>query len=106
MEIVGNATRVTIYIGESDRWQRKPLYSAILELLRREGCAGATVTRAIAGFGAHSRIHSAAIVRLSEDLPLIIQWVDHPRRVDRVMSSLVQMVAEGLITVEPGWSRS
>lgn len=101
MEIVGTATKVTIYIGESDRWQRKPLYSAILELLRREGCAGATVTRAIAGFGAHSRIHSASIVRLSEDLPLVIEWIDHPRRVERIMPALVEMVAEGLITVQP-----
>ena len=101
MEIVGTATKVTIYIGDSDRWHGRPLYSALLEMLKGEGCAGATVTRAIAGFGAHSRIHSASIMRLSEDLPLVIEWIDHPDRVERVMPRLAEMVAEGLITVQP-----
>jgi CBS domain-containing protein len=100
MEIVGTATKVTIYIGESDRWRQKPLYLAILEMLKQEGCAGATVNRGIAGFGAHSRIHSASIVRLSEDLPLTIEWVDDPDRVERVMPRLVEMVSEGLITTQ------
>ena len=101
MEIVGTATKVTIYIGESDRWRQKPLYLAILEMLKQEGCAGATVNRGIAGFGAHSRIHSASIVRLSEDLPLTIEWVDDPDRVERVMPRLIEMVSEGLITAQP-----
>ena len=101
MEIVGTATKVNIYIGDSDRWRGRPLYSALLEMLKAEGCAGATVTRAIAGFGAHSRIHSASIMRLSEDLPLVIEWVDHPDRVGRIMPRVVEMVAEGLITVQP-----
>ncbi len=100
MEIEGQARKVTIYIGESDRWQRKPLYVAILEMLKTENCAGATVTRALAGFGAHSRIHTATIVALSSDLPLIIEWVDNPARVDRVMPRLQEMVREGLITVQ------
>jgi CBS domain-containing protein len=101
MEIVGTATKVTIYIGESDRWRQKPLYLAILEMLKQEGCAGATVQRGLAGFGAHSRIHSASIVRLSEDLPLTIEWIDDPDRVERVMPRLVEMVSEGLITTQP-----
>jgi len=99
MEILGQAKKVTIYIGESDRWQRKPLHVAILEMLKREGCAGATVTRALTGFGAHSRIHTASLVDLSADLPLIVEWVDNPARVERVMPSLREMVIEGLITV-------
>ncbi|MBU0609461.1 MAG: DUF190 domain-containing protein [Armatimonadetes bacterium] len=99
MEIVGQAKKVTIYIGESDRWQRKPLHAAILEMLKREGCAGATVTRALAGFGAHSRIHTASLVDLSADLPLIVEWVDNPARIERVMPRLREMVIEGLITV-------
>jgi CBS domain-containing protein len=99
MEIVGLAKKVTIYIGESDKWQRKPLYRAILEMLKKEDCAGATVTRALAGFGAHSRIHTASLVDLSADLPLIIEWVDNPARVERVMPRLREMVIEGLITV-------
>jgi CBS-domain-containing membrane protein len=101
LQTIGQATCVTIYIGESDKWGHTPLYTAILELLRREDCAGATVTRGLAGFGAHSRIHSASIMRLSEDLPLVVEWVDLPERVERVMPKLVEMVAEGLITVHP-----
>ena len=61
MEIVGTATKVTIYIGESDRWSQKPLYMAILEMLKSEDCAGATVLRGLAGFGAHSRIHTCLL---------------------------------------------
>lgn len=99
MEIIGLAKKVTIYIGESDRWGHKPLYAAILELLKQENCAGATVTRALAGFGAHSRIHTASLVALSTDLPLVIEWVDNPDRVERVMPRLREMVVEGLITV-------
>lgn len=100
MEIVGLAKKVTIYIGESDKWGRKPLHLAILEMLKAENCAGATVTRALAGFGAHSRIHAASLVDLSADLPLVIEWVDNPARVERVMPRLRQMVLEGLITVQ------
>ncbi len=100
MEIVGTATKVTIYIGESDRWGQKSLYMAILELLKAEDCAGATVTRGIAGFGAHSRIRTASIVDLSADLPLIVEWVDDPARVARLMPRLVEMVAEGLIACQ------
>jgi len=99
MEIIGLAKKVTIYVGESDRWGHKPLHLAILEMLRQEDCAGATVTRALAGFGAHSRIHTASLVDLSADLPLVIEWVDSPARVERVMPRLREMVAEGLITV-------
>lgn len=98
MEILGTATQVTIYIGESDRWGQKPLYMAILELLKKEDCAGATVTRGVSGFGAHSRIRSASIVALSTDLPLRIEWVDDPARVDRILPRLIEMTPEGLIT--------
>jgi CBS domain-containing protein len=100
MEIIGTATRVTIYIGESDRYGGKPLHMAILQLLKAEDCAGATVMRGLAGFGAHSRIRTATIVDLSADLPLVVVWVDDPARVDRIMPRLVEMVTEGLITCE------
>jgi len=99
MQIVGTAKKVTVYIGESDRWRRKPLYLSILEMLKQEDCAGATVTRGLAGFGAQSRIHSASLVALSADLPLVIEWVDSPARVERVMPRLREMIVEGLITV-------
>ena len=100
MEIIGLAKKVTVYIGESDRWGRKPLHTAILAMLKEEDCAGATVTRAISGFGAASRIHTASIVDLSADLPLVIEWVDNPARINRVMPRLREMVAEGLIIIQ------
>jgi CBS domain-containing protein len=100
MQIKGRAQKVTIYIGESDKWKNKPLYMAILEMLKAEDCAGATVTRGLAGFGAHSRIHTASVVALSADLPLVIEWVDSPTRIERVMPRLQEMVIEGLMTVQ------
>lgn len=100
MDILGPATKVTLYIGESDRWRGKPLHMAILELLKSTDCAGATVTRGIAGFGCHSRIRTASIVDLSADLPLVVEWVDDPARVEQVMPQLAQMVTKGMITTQ------
>lgn len=100
LSIQENAKRISIYIGESDRWQGKPLYAAILEMLKSKGIAGATVTRGVAGFGAHSRIHTAAILRLSEDLPLRIEVVDSPEKVAEALEAITPMVREGLVTVE------
>jgi CBS domain-containing protein len=100
LEIGKTARRLIIYLGESDRWQGRPLYAALLEALRTEGVAGATVTRGVAGFGAHSRIHTAAILRLSEDLPLRIEVIDSPDKIDRAIEVIAPMVREGLITVD------
>lgn len=100
MQVLGKAKKVTIYIDESDKWKHKPLHTAILDRLKAEDCAGATITRAVAGFGAHSRIHTAGMVALSANLPLIIEWVDSPSRVERVMPQLRPMVSEGLITIQ------
>src|SRR5206468_9334458 len=83
MNIVGRGRRVRIYTGETAQWGRQPLFLAVLEFLRSEGAAGATVTRGAAGFGATSRIHTATLFRLSEDLPMVIDWVDAPERVER-----------------------
>ncbi|HMM42819.1 MAG TPA: DUF190 domain-containing protein [Thermomicrobiales bacterium] len=99
MKIQGPGKWLRVYIGESDRWHGKPLFQAIVEMLRREGVAGATVLRGIEGFGAHSRIHTARILRLSEDLPLVIDVVDSAERIERVLPLLDDMVDEGLITV-------
>ncbi|HBY47540.1 MAG TPA: DUF190 domain-containing protein [Thermomicrobiales bacterium] len=99
MKIQGPGKWLRVYIGESDRWQGKPLFQAIVEMLRREGVAGATVLRGIEGFGAHSRIHTARILRLSEDLPLVIDVVDSAERIERILPMLDDMVNEGLITV-------
>ena len=95
-----DAQRLAIYIGESDRWRGKPLYAAILETLKKEKIAGATVVRGVAGFGAHSHIHTAAILRLSEDLPLIIHAIDTPEKIEKAIELVSPMVSEGLVTVE------
>lgn len=99
--IEGEQQLVRIFIGESDRWHHRPLYTALLERLRSEGFAGATVTRAVAGFGAHSVIHTAQILRLSEDLPMIVEVVDTAEQVERLKPILDEMVGEGLVTIEP-----
>src|SRR5512141_2611263 len=93
--------RLSIILGESDSWRGRSLYLSILETLRRGGIAGATVTRGIAGCGAHSRIHTDAIERLSMDLPVLITVVDSPENIERAISLVKPMVREGLITVDP-----
>lgn len=100
MQLQGKAVRVTIYIGESDHFESKSLHMAILNFLKQEGAAGATVLRGLAGFGAHSRIHTATLVDLSADLPIRVEWIDQPELVQRLLPQLRQMVNDGLITVE------
>lgn len=100
MQLQGQATRVTIYIGESDHYGGRTLYMALLEFLRKAGAAGATVTRGVAGFGAHSRIHTATIETLSVDLPVRLEWIDLPERVERLLPAVRRMVNDGLIIVE------
>ena len=99
MQMQGKARCVTIYTGEEDSHQGRPLYTVLLEFLRREGAMGATVTRGLAGFGARSRIHTANIVNLSSDLPIKLEWIDHPEQVNRLMPLIRAMVGDGLITV-------
>jgi CBS domain-containing protein len=96
----GLGKRVTIYMGETDQWHQQPAFMAILEFLRREGCAGATVERGLAGFGANSRIKTASILDISLDLPVVITWIDRPDRVERILPQLAQMAPAGLITIE------
>jgi CBS domain-containing protein len=100
MNIVGRGRRVRIYAGETTQHGSQPLFMALLEFLRAEGAAGATVVRGVAGFGATSRLHTATLLRLSEDLPMVLDWVDTPERVERLLPHLREMVTEGLITVE------
>jgi len=96
----GDQLLVRIFIGESDKWHHQPLHVALLERLRRDGFAGATVTRAVAGFGAHSVVHTAHILRLSQDLPVIVEVVETEAQVERLKSILDEMVTEGLVTIE------
>ena len=96
-----NTLRLKIYIGENDRWGRKPLYKAIVEKLREMGIAGATVYRGIYGFGKKSRVHSADVMRLSTDLPLIIEVVDRGYKIEKAICEIKPMIKDGMITVEP-----
>jgi PII-like signaling protein len=89
-----------IFIGESDRWQGLPLYEAIVQEARKRGLAGATVFKGFEGFGAHSRIHTARILRLSEDLPIVVEIVDTEEKIQGFLAVLDGMVKEGLATVE------
>jgi len=100
MKIEGEGKLVRIFIGESDRWHGKPLYQAIVERVREEGLAGATVLRGIEGFGADSRLHTARLLRLSEDLPVVIEIVDSAEQIERILPALDEMVGEGMVTVE------
>ena len=100
MRLEGEGKLLRLFIGESDRWHGKPLYQAIVERVRREGLAGATVVRGIEGFGADSRLHTSRILRLSEDLPMVIEIVDTPEQIDRVVPILDEMVGEGMLTLE------
>lgn len=100
MDIVGRGKRVQIFIDERDSVHGKALHTVILERLHAEGAAGATVTRGIAGYGAHSRIHSGHLADLAAPLPLVITWVDAPDRVERLLPAICALVREGLVTVE------
>jgi len=89
-----------IFIGESDRHGHRPAWQAIVELARAEGLAGATVLRGVAGFGHSSRLHTATILRLSEDLPIVVEIVDTAERIDAFLPRLEPLVQGGLITLE------
>jgi uncharacterized protein len=100
VRLEGEGKLLRLFIGESDTWHGKPLYQAIVERVREEGLAGATVLRGIEGFGADSHLHTSRILRLSEDLPIVIEIVDTPEQIDRVVPILDEMVSEGMLTLE------
>lgn len=97
MRLAGPAKWLRIYIGERDHWHGKPLYLAIVELFRREGLAGATVYRGLAGYGASGHLHTTRIVQLSIDLPIVIEAIDTPEKIAEVLPKIDEMVSEGLI---------
>ncbi|MGE5361787.1 MAG: DUF190 domain-containing protein [Bacteroidales bacterium] len=101
MKIPTEGKLLRVFIGEADRWHGRPLYEAIVDEARKGGLAGATVWKGSLGFGAHSRMHTAKILRLSEDLPVIIEIVDAAEKIEAfVRDHLDGMVQEGLVTVE------
>jgi PII-like signaling protein len=101
VKLDGAAVRLTVYVGESDRWHHRPLYTEIVHRAHAAGLAGASVLRGIEGYGASSRIHTARLLSLSEDLPVVVIIVDTEERVWAFLPQLDELVAEGLVTVEP-----
>ncbi len=100
MMFTGRGKQLNIYFGETDQYEHKALYLSLIELLRREGCSGATATRGIAGFGASSLIHTSAILRLSMDMPITITVIDRPARIDRVIAAVREMAPNALVTAQ------
>ena len=98
--LLGDQILMRIFIGETDRYEHKPLYEALVELLRREGFAGATVLRGVSGFGAHRVYHSQKLLDLSADLPMVVEGVDTPEKIDAIMPRINDMMAGGMITLE------
>lgn len=100
MKLEGEAKLLRIFVGESDRHGGRPLYEAIVLEAKRQGLAGATVFKGFMGFGAHSRIHTAKVLQLSEDLPVMIEIVDTEEKIRAFLPFLDGMVKEGLVTLE------
>ncbi|MFE6823337.1 DUF190 domain-containing protein [Streptomyces sp. NPDC057690] len=99
--LTGTALRLTVFVGENDTWHRKPLYTEIVHRARAAGLAGASVFRGIEGFGASSLIHTSRLLSLSEDLPVAIVVVDTEERVRAFLPELDELVAEGMVTLDP-----
>lgn len=99
-QLKGEQTLIRIYIGESDKHGSKALYESIVEILHREKTSGVTVLRGITGFGPRSQVHTSHILRLSQDLPIVIEIVDSQENIDRVLPMIEPLVQNGLITSE------
>jgi PII-like signaling protein len=100
MKLEGEGVLVRIFIGDSDRHEGIPLYEAVVQRAREKGLAGATVFRGFEGFGAHSLVHTSRILRLSEDLPIVIEIVDQKEKIDAFLPELDSLIQEGLVTTE------
>jgi len=100
MNLPPNGQLLRIFIGESDKHQGKPLYEWLVIQAKEQGLAGATVLRGLMGFGANSRIHTSKILRLSLDLPIVVEIVDTPEKIQLFLGSIETVVKEGLVTLE------
>ena len=96
----GERTLMRIHIGESDKWHGKPLYEGIVEMLRKEGFSGVTVLRGVGGYGGSSVYHTDKILRLSQDLPIVLEIVETTERIEQILPRMDAMVEGGLITLE------
>jgi uncharacterized protein len=99
MKVEMDARLVTIYVNSTDQWHGRALYTAIVQLCQQMGIAGASVTRCVEGYGAGHQLHTARLLELSENLPVRIEIVDLPERIDPLLASLPTMIGEGLVTV-------
>ena len=100
MKIPADGKLLRIFIGEADRWRGQSLHEAIIQLARKERMAGATAIKGFMGFGCKSHMHTAKLLRLSEDLPIVIEMVDSEEKINKFLPHLDEMVKEGLITLE------
>ncbi len=96
----GDRTLMRIHVGESDRWQGRLLYQAIIDLFRKEGVYGATVLRGVGGYGSSSHYHTDKVLRLSQDLPIIIEVVEYTERIEKLLPRLDEMIDGGMVTLE------
>jgi PII-like signaling protein len=99
MKIEVDAKMVTIFVNSTDQWHGRPLYTAIVQLCQEKGIAGATVIRCVEGYGASRHLHTTRLLELSENLPLRIDVVDLPERIEPLLTALGEMIGEGLVTV-------
>src|SRR3989338_3642890 len=100
MKIPEEGKLLRIFIGEQDKWHHEPLYEAIIHLAKKEGLAGATAIKGFIGFGCHSRMHTAKLLRLSEDLPIVIEIVDSEEKIQAFLPKLDALIQDGMVTLE------
>jgi PII-like signaling protein len=101
MKLKGPALRLTVFVGESDQWHHRPVYTEIVHRAHAAGLAGASVLRGIEGYGASSRIHTTRLLSLSEDLPVVVVIVDTKDKVEAFLPELDELITEGLVILDP-----
>ncbi len=101
MKLQGPAMRLTIFVGESDQWHHRPVYTEVVHRAHAAGLAGASVMRGIEGFGASSRVHTTRLLSLSEDLPVAIVIVDTEQRIEAFLPELDELITQGLVILDP-----
>jgi PII-like signaling protein len=101
MKLQGPAMRLTIFVGESDQWHHRPVYTEVVQRAHAAGLAGASVMRGIEGFGASSRVHTTRLLSLSEDLPVAIVIVDTEQRIEAFLPELDELITQGLVILDP-----
>ena len=100
MKLPAEGQLLRIFIGEQDKWRHQPLYEAIVHLAKKEGMAGATALKGFLGFGCKSHLHTAKLLRLSEDLPIVVEIVDSTEKIEDFLPELDTMIEEGMVTIE------